>query len=36
VAKPWPQTHERLLGTDERRETQPYNGYAAQVAHLYG
>ncbi|MBO6758751.1 MAG: protein-methionine-sulfoxide reductase catalytic subunit MsrP [Roseibium sp.] len=31
----WPQASERLLGTDERRNTLLYNGYEAQVAHLY-
>jgi len=31
----WSQANERLIGTDERRPTLPYNGYAAQVAHLY-
>ncbi len=35
VPKPWPQTHEAMLGTGEKRSTQLYNGYAAQVAHLY-
>jgi sulfoxide reductase catalytic subunit YedY len=31
----WSQRRERLLGTDETRETQPYNGYAEWVAKLY-
>lgn len=31
----WSQATERLLGTGERRPTLLYNGYAAQVAHLY-
>ncbi len=31
----WSQAAERLLGTDERVPTQLYNGYAAEVAHLY-
>lgn len=31
----WSQRTERMLGTDEMRETLPYNGYAEQVAHLY-
>ena len=31
----WSQASERLLGTNERRETLLYNGYAEQVAHLY-
>jgi len=31
----WPQASERLLGTDERRNTLLYNGYEEQVAHLY-
>jgi len=31
----WPQASERLLGTDERRDTLLYNGYEEQVAHLY-
>ncbi len=35
VAKPWPQTHETMLGTDERRETLPFNGYGEFVARLY-
>lgn len=31
----WPQATERLLGTDERRDTLVYNGYEEQVAGLY-
>ncbi len=31
----WSQTTEWRLGTGERVPTLPYNGYAAQVAHLY-
>ncbi|TYC55722.1 protein-methionine-sulfoxide reductase catalytic subunit MsrP [Rhodobacterales bacterium] len=31
----WSQASERLLGTDERRDTLLYNGYAEQVAGLY-
>lgn len=31
----WSQAEERMLGTDVRRPTQIYNGYAEQVAHLY-
>ena len=31
----WPQDSERLLGTDERRNTLLYNGYEEQVAGLY-
>lgn len=31
----WSQATERLIGTDERRPTQLYNGYGAQVASLY-
>ena len=32
---PWPQSHETMLGTEERRETLPFNGYAELVAALY-
>lgn len=32
----WSQATERLLGSDERRLTQLYNGYAKWVAPLYG
>ena len=32
---PWPQSHETLLGTQERRATLPFNGYGEQVAALY-
>jgi sulfoxide reductase catalytic subunit YedY len=35
VAKPWPQTHETMLGTEERRATLPWNGYGEWVAGLY-
>ena len=31
----WSQATERMIGTDERRKTQLYNGYAEFVAHLY-
>lgn len=31
----WSQASERLLGTDERRDTLLYNGYEEQVASLY-
>lgn len=31
----WSQSEEHMLGTDERRPTLPYNGYAKQVGHLY-
>jgi methionine sulfoxide reductase catalytic subunit len=31
----WSQASERMLGTDERRTTLLFNGYAEQVAHLY-
>ncbi|MDX1738205.1 MAG: protein-methionine-sulfoxide reductase catalytic subunit MsrP, partial [Alphaproteobacteria bacterium] len=31
----WPQSHERVLGTDDRVPTQLYNGYGDYVAHLY-
>ncbi len=31
----WSQATERVLGTDERVATLPYNGYAEQVARLY-
>jgi sulfoxide reductase catalytic subunit YedY len=33
---PWPQSHETLLGTQERRATLPFNGYGEHVAALYG
>lgn len=33
---PWPQAEETLLGTDEKRKTLPFNGYADQVGELYG
>jgi sulfoxide reductase catalytic subunit YedY len=35
VARPWPQSHESLLGSEERRPTLPFNGYADLVASLY-
>jgi sulfoxide reductase catalytic subunit YedY len=35
AAKPWPQSHETMLGTEERRETLPFNGYGEFVAQLY-
>ncbi len=31
----WSQASESLLGTDERRPTQLFNGYGEYVAHLY-
>ena len=31
----WSQASEAVLGTSDRRPTQLYNGYAAQVASLY-
>ena len=31
----WSQAEERMLGTDERRPTLLYNGYAESVVHLY-
>ena len=31
----WSQTSERRIGESRRRITQPFNGYAEQVAHLY-
>jgi sulfoxide reductase catalytic subunit YedY len=31
----WSQAKERMLGSGEVRPTQPYNGYAEWVAHLY-
>jgi len=31
----WSQETERMLGTDERRPTLPYNGYEEWVAGLY-
>ncbi|MCX2721699.1 protein-methionine-sulfoxide reductase catalytic subunit MsrP [Roseibium salinum] len=33
--KRWPQSTEQVLGTDERRDTLLYNGYAEQVAGMY-
>jgi sulfoxide reductase catalytic subunit YedY len=36
VAHPrWSQATEELIGTQGRVPTQLFNGYAAQVAHLY-
>jgi len=35
AVEPWPQSHETMLGTDERRETLPFNGYGEMVASLY-
>jgi methionine sulfoxide reductase catalytic subunit len=36
VAHPrWSQATERLIGEDRRVETIPFNGYGAEVAHLY-
>jgi methionine sulfoxide reductase catalytic subunit len=32
----WSQASERMIGTDERRPTLPYNGYGEWVAKLYG
>ena len=32
---PWSQASERMLGSGEHYPTQLYNGYAAEVAHLY-
>jgi sulfoxide reductase catalytic subunit YedY len=31
----WSQANETMLGTNERRPTQLYNGYGAWVAKLY-
>ncbi len=31
----WSQASERMIGSDERRKTQLYNGYGEFVAHLY-
>ena len=31
----WPQTREKMIGTNAVRATQPYNGYGEYVAHLY-
>ena len=33
--EPWPQNEETMIGTGEKRPTQPYNGYGAEVASLY-
>jgi len=35
VPRPWDQSSERMLGTDERLPTQKYNGYQRWVAELY-
>jgi sulfoxide reductase catalytic subunit YedY len=35
VPRPWNQSHETMLGTDERIATQKYNGYEKWVAELY-
>ena len=32
----WSQATERMIGTGERRPTQPYNGYGEWVAEMYG
>ena len=32
----WSQAREKMLGTMEERETQPFNGYGELVAGLYG
>jgi sulfoxide reductase catalytic subunit YedY len=32
---PWPQSHETMMGSDERRPTLPMNGYGEWVASLY-
>ncbi len=32
---PWPQRQESMLGTGEKRDTLPFNGYGEFVAHLY-
>jgi methionine sulfoxide reductase catalytic subunit len=31
----WPQSKEKMLGTEEIRPTLPFNGYGKHVAHLY-
>ena len=31
----WPQTHETMIGTNVKHETQPYNGYGDLVGGLY-
>ena len=31
----WSQASERLIGTEETVDTLPFNGYEAEVAHLY-
>jgi sulfoxide reductase catalytic subunit YedY len=33
--QPWPQSDEKMIGTDEPRKTLPFNGYGAFVADLY-
>ena len=35
VHRPWNQAEERMLGTDERRPTEKYNGYGRWIAGLY-
>jgi sulfoxide reductase catalytic subunit YedY len=35
ATKPWPQSHETMLGSDDPRPTLPYNGYGELVARLY-
>jgi sulfoxide reductase catalytic subunit YedY len=35
VPRPWNQSHERMLGSDERVPTQLYNGYGKWVAGMY-
>ncbi len=32
----WPQSREKMIGTEQVRLTLPYNGYGREVAHLYG
>ena len=31
----WPQTHEKMIDTGEKRRTRLFNGYRNQVAHMY-
>jgi sulfoxide reductase catalytic subunit YedY len=35
VPRPWNQQTEKMLGTNEERRTELYNGYGQYVAHLY-
>jgi methionine sulfoxide reductase catalytic subunit len=35
IARPWDQSSERMLGSDERVPTQKFNGYGDWVTHLY-